>query len=435
MHGWRGKRSRVNSSSIQKLLLALGSTKIHAGATYVHGSCPLSQWTHASGTDSTPSFGVKIVGEGSSGFRCMSASCNAKGSDLKELVWRIEKLSHKDLSELIKFCHENDQPLFERTFTFQSYERAAPVELGGVRVTAAQAMKVLGTAVDLEKAVAAVQTVSEEEQKFWKEKIPKEVVGWAHEYLAERRLTIETAKLWELGVAPKIPFVNQEGKQKWMYGWRVVFPVRDCKNQMVGWSARLIARFCTCRARTPTRDFKPRCHKCDAWVDSEAKSCAEHGEKAVKMACPACGRFPPPKYFHRKGFLRNLFFYGEHRRNPEVKRVILTEGFTDVMGLDAMGYANVFGVMGSFISGVHVEKIVQWFDEAVVFPDGDAGGKQMGDHISEVLRQRMPVKVVYPPPGKDPGELTLDVAQEKLGFGPDLLTKPTNGGIDTDGVG
>lgn len=410
----------MDASNIEWLLGKIGAAKLKSNGIYVNATCPLATWRHPGGVDSKPGFGIRISPNGSSSYKCLSASCGIRGSDLKELIWAYQAHSDRDVSELLLFVttHEKSD-IGERLRAEKTWLPSPPVELGGVRISADQARRVLASATDLDKAIKDIQLVPDDEVQLWKVKVPPVIKSLAYEYLAKRTLEVADGKFWELGVAPRIPYRAKDGTHKFLRGWRIIFPVRDCKGQLVGWSARFIQTWCTCRAAVPQDRFVLLCTECKKQVDEVHKACPEHGEKTVDRVCPSCLRTPPPKFFHRQGFLRNLFLYGENRRVETVRRAILVEGFTDVQGLYRKGWRNVFGVMGSSLSPVHVEKLAQWVDEIITFPDGDAGGRAMAEQVEKAIRGRIPNRSVFPPDERDPGELSVEEASAVLGFGPD----------------
>lgn len=411
----------MRAAHITELLAQLGCAKVRASATGVRATCPLAPYTHAGGRDRNPSFGVKVSEEEASSFSCFS--CGASGGDLKELLWALEAKSGADMSSLLRFVWTKEtgvQPAeSEKPKRRLTYERPAPVDLGGVRVTAEEARRILRlpTVEAVEEAAKDVELVSDEEAEFWKHPVPRGVRDWALEYLDKRRLTLDVAHEWGLGMAPAVPYKDKDGNVRWMKGWRLVFPVRDCKGRLVGWSARLLDRKCRCRALTLYGDFVQACTKCRRETSG---ACDEHGDKHVSRVCPACWREKPPKFFHRQGFKRNLFLFGEDRRVREERRGVLVEGPTDVMGLRRIGY-NVFGLMGGSLSVVQVRKLCQWLDEAVVLCDGDDAGKKSNEDAAAVLRaEGVRVSVALPPEGVDPGEMSDDDVVTLVGYRPQV---------------
>jgi hypothetical protein len=180
---------------------------------------------------------------------------------------------------------------------------------------------------------------------------PPEVAHWL---VNERNFSLDLLDQWEVG---------------WHeHARRVAFPIRDCQGQLVGISGRAF-------------DYPDQ----------------------------------KPKFMHSTGFRRDLFLYGERKRDPAVRRAILVEGFFDVIKLWGLGYRNVFGVMGSYLSKFQAEKIVRWVDKVVILPDGDKPGKEAADRWESELIGRVPVHVLVTPTGKDPDELDEETRLRLLG--------------------
>ena len=111
-----------------------------------------------------------------------------------------------------------------------------------------------------------------------------------------------------------------------------------------------------------------------------------------------------PKFLHSSGFRRDFYLYGERFCTRNVTGY-LTEGFFDVMWLQQQG-VNAFAIMGSYLSGVQVDKILQMFNRIVIVPDGDEPGAEAAARIGDMLSGSIPVSVAPMAEGKDPDELT-----------------------------
>lgn len=126
-----------------------------------------------------------------------------------------------------------------------------------------------------------------------------------------------------------------------------------------------------------------------------------------------------PKWLHSEGFRRDLYLYGEDKMvltHPS-RTCYLVEGMFDVAGLWQRGYLNVLGMLGAYISDFHVEKIVRWFDKAVIVRDGDLAGKKGSDATLQRLirRMRLGATVTDTPDGFDPDQLPIDFCRQQLG--------------------
>lgn len=88
----------MDKESIIRFLVALGSEEEHIiydeDRRWIRCRCPLAPWTHAKGTDSSPSFGITIRDqddEGESVANCKTCGSYWNGKDF----WHIEELIHK----------------------------------------------------------------------------------------------------------------------------------------------------------------------------------------------------------------------------------------------------------------------------------------------------------------------------------------------------
>jgi hypothetical protein len=186
--------------------------------------------------------------------------------------------------------------------------------------------------------------------------MPEEIRQWL---MGPRGLTEETIRAWELGWHPD---------QK-----RVVIPIRDETKTLVALSGRTL---------TSTGG---------------------------------------PKYLHSR-FKRDRVLYGSHRLTPvpPLRRGYLCEGFFHVMALDQFGYKNAVARMGTHLSTEQAEKLVTWFSELVIIPDGDLAGRNSAMQIAELLKMKMPVRVVTMPDGQDIDSLPEFAVRELLGTPPTL---------------
>lgn len=74
----------MDKNNILRFLDALRAENVHEGDEWIRCSCPLAPWRHAKGTDTNPSFGIKINEDGASGWYCFSC----------ELGGRLQRLIH-----------------------------------------------------------------------------------------------------------------------------------------------------------------------------------------------------------------------------------------------------------------------------------------------------------------------------------------------------
>lgn len=328
----------MDAEKIQLLLEKLGSSRVKANSTraFVHATCPLARWEHSGGRDEHPSFGVSIVPNGVSYYRCFA--CGARG-DLVQLLFRMSRHGMKvdHLQSLVSQGNKISLDDLQKTLRSASY-------FGG-KSAAPDVAPPTGSPLTL------VSDFPPEDFKFDVNVIPESVLSYfdplpqvVQEHLrTDRRLYDQTIKKWEL--------CWHEDRE------RIAIPVRDMHERLVNITGRAY------------NDVKP-------------------------------------KYLHTTGFRRDLVLYGENFLPKDGVDVgYLVEGFFDAIYLTQVGLPAV-AVMGSNLSQMQAEKVCHFMRSVVVVPDGDAGGKILGDSASRVLSARLPVRVVTLPQGKDPDELT-----------------------------
>jgi DNA primase len=361
----------MNASNIQTLLSRLGSTRIHQSGQHVYSSCPLAPYTHAKRVDAHPSFTVMVDDSGISGAKCHA--CNFSGS-LLELMYKFQSASHRKVSDLIVFVEQNNGPTFgsliEKIKAKHAGQEAALAQREAWRAAKASSPDLpppapVESVSDPNKEIAGIRGVQLSLQMKVGERdlqvLPedalskwREPAGEVLEYLLHaRHTTPQMLKLWEVGWDAK-------------YG-RIMIPVRDVQKRLVGYSGR-------------------------AFSDS------------VK-----------PKYMHAKGFRRDFYLYGEHLwEYGKGGTLCVVEGFFDVWRLVDYGY-RAGAVMGSHLSEFQIEKIVRYFDNVLIVPDGDKPGYEASQKMFEQLSVRLPAHIVPTPQGMDPDDFSRDDARLFLG--------------------
>lgn len=363
----------MNSANIQTLLQRLGCSRIHQSGQHVYSSCPLAPYTHAKRVDAHPSFTVMVDDTSISGAKCHA--CNFSGS-LLELMYKFQSASHRKCSDLISFVEQNNGPTFgsliERLRAKHAGQEAALAQRVAWREAKAANPELppppppaTESVFDPNKEIAGIRGVQLSLQMKVGERdlqvlSEDTLTRWRppsgevlEHLLRERRVTPEMLKLWEVGWDAK-------------YG-RIMIPVRDVQKRLVGYSGR------------------------------------------------AFGENVKPKYMHAKGFRRDFYLYGEHLWERDVGGTLcVVEGFFDVWRLVSYGY-KAGAVMGSHLSEFQIEKIVRYFDNVLIVPDGDKPGYEASQKMFEQLSVRLPSHVVPTPQGMDPDDFLRDDAQLFLG--------------------
>lgn len=363
----------MNASDIDWLLRELRCDKIRQSGDHVYATCPFARWRHKSGRDEHPSFAVAIDNTNVSGARCHTGSCGFSGP-LISLVFEYRDLSGHNVDDLLDFVRANNGGTITSAAERIRKRRAAEAVRGDLSAPteAEKKMKVY----DWDREVAGLKGV----QVDWIAKLdgaddlpvhddsvlnkyttnfPSGVREYLmgsgpSEYGAKRRLTAEMIKTWGL---------CWDSSQH-----KIIFPIRDCKQRLVGYSQR-------------------------SFVPKEKES--------------------GPKYMHTKGFRRDFYVYGEHLWTPGGTGCIV-EGFFDAQRLHYYGY-KPGAVMGTHLSEFQLEKLVRNFEYLVIVPDGDEAGYEAADRWYRQCRDRLPTRVAKTPEGMDPDDFTKDFAARTIG--------------------
>jgi DNA primase len=134
-----------------------------------------------------------------------------------------------------------------------------------------------------------------------------------------------------------------------------------------------------------------------------------------------------PKYLNTPEtpvFQKGELLYGLHVAFPRIResgRVVIVEGYTDVLALIKHGFRGAVATLGTALTRDHIRKLKGYAREAVVLFDSDAAGTAAAlKSLSFFLDEGMPAKVMSLPEGEDP-----DTFVNKNGLAPfqDLLER------------
>jgi len=88
-----------------------------------------------------------------------------------------------------------------------------------------------------------------------------------------------------------------------------------------------------------------------------------------------------------------------------VRRVMVVEGYLDLIRLHANGFQNSVATLGTSLTSEHVQILKRYADEAIVLFDGDKAGEQASLRGLDIfLEEGMSVKVLCLPKGYDPDD-------------------------------
>ncbi|MEP5766114.1 MAG: DNA primase [Halieaceae bacterium] len=220
----------------------------------------------------------------------------------------------------------------------------------------------------------------------------------AVDYLKGRGLTGTVAKEFGMGFAPPgwdnllgALGTSEERKQQLLQAGmlienedkrvydrfrdRVVFPIRDQRGRVIGFGGRVLG------------DDKPK------YLNS-----------------------PETPIFHKGRELYGLF--EARRANRKLERIIIVEGYMDVIALAQHGINNAAATLGTATSAAHLEKIYRLCPEVVFCFDGDKAGRQAASRALEAalpcMQDGRQARFLFLPEGEDPDTLVRSEGAEQF---------------------
>jgi DNA primase len=213
----------------------------------------------------------------------------------------------------------------------------------------------------------------------------------AVEYLKDRGVSGEVARDFALGYAPNdwraltkqfdqkllleagLLGKGDTGKVYDRFRGRVMFPISDRRGRVVGFGGRV--------------------------VDNSLPKYLNSPETPV--------------------FQKGLQVYGLYellKRKSKPQRIIVVEGYMDVIALVQYGVNNVVAALGTATSKAHLDLLYRFAAELVFCFDGDAAGRQAAWRAVEVafpcLKEGRQLRVMLLPQGYDPDSLVREMGGE-----------------------
>ena len=212
----------------------------------------------------------------------------------------------------------------------------------------------------------------------------------AVDYLQQRGLSGQIAKLYELGFAPPgwnnlmghlatntteekvlieagLVVENPDsGKRYDRFRDRIVFPIRDSRGRVIGFGGRVLG------------DDKPK------YLNS-----------------------PETPVFHKGRELYGL--YEARRQNRQLDDILVVEGYMDVIVLAQHGITNAVATLGTATSEEHLKRLFRIVNSVVFCFDGDNAGRQAAWRALQAalptLEDGRHVRFMFLPEGQDPDSL------------------------------
>ena len=209
-------------------------------------------------------------------------------------------------------------------------------------------------------------------------------------YLKQRQVSGEVAKLYQLGFAPSgwqtlvahfkqnkqeliatgMLIQKEDGKTYDRYRQRIMFPIHDRHGKIIGFGGRAIGS-----------DQKPK------YLNS-----------------------PETVIFQKNRELYGLHQILQHQNN--IKNILIVEGYMDVIALAQHGIMNAVATLGTATSTYHIQLLSKHTKQLIFCFDGDSAGRQAAwralDSSLPQLNGGLDASFIFLPDGHDPDSLVRE---------------------------
>ncbi len=270
----------------------------------------------------------------------------------------------------------------------QAIERLA--ERAGMKLKERQKAKGKSEKVEVDpNQLAKVNTWA---AKYFQENLYDQKKGkYARDYIAQRQITAESTKTWQLGLAidswdalikvVKVKNISMKlleqaglvtGQQQDKFINRLMFPITDVTGRVIGFGGRTLN---------------------------------ETGAKYINS--------PATVLFDKSNLLYGL----QHARHQIVSTgtAVVVEGYTDCIMAYQCGCTNVVATLGTSFTTGHARVLRRYAKQIALVFDSDTAGLEAANRALDVcLSQHIDIKLASMPEGKDPCDFLL--ANGKAGF-------------------
>lgn len=216
----------------------------------------------------------------------------------------------------------------------------------------------------------------------------------ALEYLTERKIGPLLVKEFEIGLSPTAPdlitkkLMSEGFKEKHLieagltvrtskglidrFRGRIMFPIRDIKDKVVGFGGR-------------------------QFLSPEPKYL----------------NTPETSFFKKGSLLYNL--NRAKKYITEYDKVLIVEGYTDVIALHRAGFPYVVATLGTALTEVHLSILSRFTSNIYLAFDADTAGKKAAERGIELIAKsgRLNIRVVVLDEGKDPADFVNYYGEDK----------------------
>ncbi|MCG7600634.1 DNA primase [Halomonas sp. McH1-25] len=225
---------------------------------------------------------------------------------------------------------------------------------------------------------------------FFRERLAMSEGGQARDYLSRRGLSQEIVRDFGIGYAPN----DWEALKRHLAGHGISDAVQIEYGLLVQRedSGRSYDRFRN-RVIFPIRDWKGRT--------------IAFGGRVLGDAKPKYLNSPETPVFHKGRELYGL--YEARQANRQLDRLVIVEGYMDVVALAQFGIRNAVATLGTSTSEDHLNRLFRLVGEVVFCFDGDNAGRQAARRALETVLPLMidgrQARFLFLPEGEDPDSL------------------------------
>lgn len=239
--------------------------------------------------------------------------------------------------------------------------------------------------------------------QFFQEQLKKHAK--AVEYFKARGVSGDIAKEFQLGFAPEgwdtleksvgkrfsqkslldagLLSKNDQGRMYDKFRDRVMFPIRDTRGRTVAFGGRIL----------------------------------ENGE-------PKYLNSPETPVFHKSQVLYGL--YEARQYAGKMERIIVVEGYMDVIALAQYGVRNTVATLGTATTDEHLKRLFRLVPRITFCFDGDRAGREAAwralTHAINIVREGQRIDFLFLPDGEDPDTLLRTQGVEALNQRLDIAT-------------
>lgn len=194
--------------------------------------------------------------------------------------------------------------------------------------------------------------------------------GWDNLIQHFSQLTEPTKQLEKAGVV-----VYNEEKNRYYdrFRDRIIFPIRDMRGRVIGFGGRVLG------------DEKPK------YLNS-----------------------PETETFHKGSELYGL--YEARQDNRQLDRLLIVEGYMDVVGLAQHGITWAVATLGTATSEQHIQRLFKLVPEIIFCFDGDKAGRSAAERALNttlpLMEDGKSVRFLFLPEGEDPDSLVQQEGKE-----------------------